>query len=466
MFTLSKNKKPNVIWFLVDQMRADAMSHRGDPNINTPNLDRFAIEASNFTDAVSGTPLCTPFRGSLVTGMYPHNSTAPALHSPLSMEIPSVADALNEAGYRTCWIGKWHLDGNRPELDLTKEENKMPIRHIPKERRAGFQDWWAYENNNQPFNCKVHTDTENGTETFRLPGYETDSLTDLTIDYIRNHQTVNPEQPFFVSLSVQPPHDPYVAPEENMRKFMPKNVKLRQNVPDIKHIKERAQRELAGYYAAIERIDYNFGRLRAFIREMDLDQDTYIIFFSDHGDMHGSHGQFRKMAPWEESIRIPFLAGGPTRKVYKTKEISSPINHVDIAPTTLGLCGVEQKDTMEGFDYSPLILEDFPPDIDVPSSAYISLPVPAAYQFGVMTEEAIDKPFRGVVTENKWKYMELEGRPWLLYNLNEDPYEEVNLANSVHHKTKLEELQKELQYWIQSTNDNKPIDDLLSNMTY
>lgn len=452
-------KKPNVIWILVDQMRAQAMSHRLDPNVSTPNLDRMAIEGVNFTHALSGTPLCSPFRGSLVTGKYPHRSTVPALHSPMSTEVRTVAHAFREHGYRTGWFGKWHLDGNRPELDLQDRKNYASIRYIPPERRGGFEDWWAYENNNQPFHSYVHTDGEDGRPvSLRLPGYETDALTDLFIDWMKRQAggvQGSAKQPFFGVLSVQPPHDPYVAPEEDMKRHRPADIRLNPNVPAVKDIEERARVELAGYYAAIERIDFNVGRIRDALLKLGMDQETYVIFFSDHGDMHGAHGHFRKMAPWEESIRIPFLVSGPTRRSYKTKRSNALVNHVDIAPTTLGLCGIPVPEEMEGFDYSTIILDPslHTDSADMPESAYISLPLPQAMQKGPF-EEGIDRPFRGVVTRDGWKYVALEHQPWLLYNLNDDPYEMVNLAHNKFYRRQLGRLHDMLKDWIARTEDS------------
>lgn len=450
----NNNQRPNVIWILVDQMRAQAMSHRGDPNVSTPNLDRMAIEGVNFTQAISGTPLCCPFRGSMLTGRYPHQSSVPALNAPMSAEAETVAHRFREHGYRTAYVGKWHVDGNRPELDLQDPKNRKETRFIPRARRGGFEDWWAYENNNQPFHCYVHTDGPSGEEvSLRLEGYETDALTDLFLGWIRERREQAPSQPLFGVLSVQPPHDPYVAPAEDLSRHRAARIELRPNVPPVAGIRERAQTELAGYYAAIERIDFNVGRIRDELRRWGLDQNTYVIFFSDHGDMHGAHGQFRKMAPWEESIRIPFLVAGPTRKSYKTQECRALVNHVDIAPTTLGLCGIQPPASMQGFDYSRWILQSDASEEELPESAYLSLPVPTAMQTGLIPEEGIDRPFRGIVTRDGWKYVALEHQPWLMYNLREDPFETVNLAFNVFYKSKRQELHQMLLDWIEKTGD-------------
>jgi arylsulfatase A-like enzyme len=408
-------------------------------------MDRLAADGYSFKNAVSGSPLCSPFRGSLLTGRYPHNSSVPGHDCAMSTEVTTIANAFKSSGYRTCWIGKWHLDGGkREDLDMTLEENSNRKRKIPVERRGGFEDWWAYENNNFAFDCWVHSDEEGETKSFRLPGYETDGLTDLLIKYLENMQ--KQETPFFAVLSVQPPHNPYVAPEDDMRRHRAAAIQFRPNVPPVDWVRETAGRELAGYYAAIERLDWNLGRIRKSLVDLGIDDHTYIMFFSDHGDMHGSHGQFKKACPWEESIRIPFIIGGPTRGGGNPIEFDFPINHVDISPTTLGLCGISAPDSMAGYDYSPLLKSRKAPE-DMPDSAYISLPVPTRHR------DSVNRPFRGLVTRDGWKYVVLDNLPWLMFNLNNDPCELVNLAHNSYYSKQRKRLHDRLAQWIRETGD-------------
>lgn len=447
---MNKSSQPNLIWICVDQMRAQAMSSAGDPNVNTPNLDRLSAEGITFSNAVSGTPLCTPFRGALLTGRYPHQTGVLGLDSPLPTDCKTVADAFKDHGYQTCWIGKWHLDGDRPELDLNETNNQGRYRVIPQDRRGGFEDWWAYENNNRPFDCIIHTDynmEEN--ESYRLPGYETDDLTDIMIRWLGDQAQIQKKgdgKPFFTCLSIQPPHNPYVAPDECMARHNPSQLEMRPNVPSVKRIESQARRELAGYYAAIERIDQNVGRIRHALDQLGLSENTHIIFFSDHGDLHGSHGQFRKTQPWEESIRIPFIVGGPSREHQNLSMTDVLINHVDIAPTSLGICGITPPEDMVGTDYSKLI-EDPTYEGDFPQSAYLSLPKSTG------NSDSIDRPWRGIVTLDGWKYAVLEGQPWLMFDLKEDPFEMANLAFNPKFSAQRKLLHTELRNWMISTGD-------------
>lgn len=452
--------RPNVVWIIADQWRAQAAGYAGDPNVCTPNLDRLAAEGCNFSRAIAGTPLCCPSRGSMLTGRFPHHSGVLGHEEPLPQGMPTVATQLRSAGYRTCYVGKWHLDGDRPDVGAHSFGDEWArVRMIPPERRAGFDDWWAYENNNRPFDCLVHTDSgmtplgaaviakESEMEQFRLPGYETDGLTDLMLAWLNNQIEARREQPFFAVLSVQPPHNPYVAPAENMAHYSAAAMILRDNVPPNESVRRRASRDLAGYYAAIERFDLNLGRVREALDQLGIADNTYLVITGDHGDMLGSHGQWHKTTPWEESIRVPLLVGGPSRDHQTRTELDVPIGLVDLAPTTLGLCGLAIPAEMDGTDHSWLVTDATMPATNRPSGAYISTPMPTGHP------NSIDRPWRGVVTEDRWKYVTLDGAPWLMFDLEDDPLELVNLAhNPGAHQTR-NRLEDHLAAWVHHTND-------------
>jgi arylsulfatase A-like enzyme len=324
---------------------------------------------------------------------------------------------------------------------------------IPPDRRGGFQTWVGYENNNSQWDSWVHGGSGKEAFHYRLPGYETDELTDLLINYIRERgeeTRSNRGKPFFAVLSVQPPHNPYVAPEEYMRRYNGARLELRPNVPAIARVQQTARRDLAGYYAMIENLDANIGRIRRALDAAGFGFNTHLLFFSDHGDMHGSHGMYRKTNPFEESIRIPFIVGGE-QQVYNgraTGRIPLLVNHVDIAPTTLGLCGIRRPDWMEGTDYSGWRLRrGASPRASEPDSAYLQCVVPTGHG------DSINKPYRGLVTKDGWKYVCFENTSWLMFNLNEDPYEQANLAHNNRYRTERKRLIARLRQWLQDTDD-------------
>jgi len=434
--------RSNVIWITADQLRQQAVGFMGDPNAHTPHLDRLASEGVVFTHAVAGSPLCCPFRGSMLTSKYPH-AAVPKHEDPLPEDLPTVVGPLKEAGYHTAYIGKWHLDG------FKEARGRAAMHIVAPHRRGGFDHWIGYENNNSQWDCWVHGQTESGEQHWRLPGYETDALTDLFLDHIRKHVSSSDGQqkPFFAALQVQPPHNPYTAPAQWMQRYTPGAVALRPNVPRIPEYENQARRELAGYYAMVENLDWNIGRIVSCLSELGIADHTHILFFSDHGDLLGSHGHFRKLSPYEESLRIPFLmGGGQLSRRFKRGVSDAPINHVDIAPTTLGLCGIDVPSWMDGYDYSGHRL---------PEKTAAPEPDSAFLQLCNETGNPVDRPWRGIVSRDGWKYAVLEGQPWMLFNLNNDPYELVNHALNPAHKGKRAHLQQRLAQWMDETDDNQ-----------
>ncbi len=442
-FAEPEQERPNIIWIFSDQQRAQALGWMGDVNVHTPNLDRMAQMGLCSTAAVSGSPLCCPYRGALLSGRYPH-LTVPGHEHALPPGQKTIADVFNENGYRTSYFGKWHLGG------FKEKEGRAAFHIIPPDRRGGFERWTGYENNNSQWDTWVHGGEGSDAFHYRLPGYETDALTDLMIDQLEEyaqHKALGNAKPFFAVLSVQPPHNPYAAPEAWMQRHTPGKIELRPNVPSIPSVVERARRELAGYYAQIENLDWNVGRIIQALDRLEFSENTHIIFFSDHGDMHGSHGQFLKTSPWEESMRVPFIISG-METMYKHKTGSLPllVNHVDIAPTSLGLCGIAVPEWMQGFDYSGFRLKQADP-VQPPDSAYLQIVVPTHHH------DSIDRPWRGLVTTDGWKYVCLEGQPWMLFNLNEDPYEQANLAHNTRFHLERKRLNDRLAEWIHCTGD-------------
>jgi len=445
--TDSAEKKdcPNVIWILCDQLRAQAFSYRGDRNVHTPNIDNLAREGMRFDRAIAGTPWCTPFRGALLTGQYPHQIGTPRTPSQLDPAIPTLVKPFREAGYHTAWVGKWHLYGS----------NAGPV--IPESHRGGFDYWLGYENNNKQNDTWVHG---TGHDTpYRLPGYETDCLTDLFIDHLKEHCESADRKPFFACLSVQPPHSPYVPPTNPSYADggpSPTEIEFRPNVPPVQWVREKAALDLAGYYGMIRNIDWNVGRIREALKAMEVDRETYVVFMADHGDMMGSHAQWEKSSPWEESMRIPFMisrTGGVSfMPVGKTDAV---VNHVDIAPTTLGLCGIEVPPEMAGHDYSdhcrfekdPLFRSK--PDADrEPDSAYGQQLVRKFHK------HSVNKQWRAVVMRDGWKYVCTPGNDWLLHHTVEDPFEMANLAHDQAFEAQRQRCHKRLQEWIETTGDD------------
>ena len=277
-------------------------------------------------------------------------------------------------------------------------------------------------------------------------------------------------------LSVQPPHGPNVTPinpSYGASSVRPADIQLRRNVPGVAWVEEKARYELAGYYGQIENLDYNFGRIRQALIDLAVDRDTYVIFFSDHGEMGGSHAQFDKRAPYEESIRVPFIVHRGGGCQMNTAISDAVINHVDIAPTSLGLCGIPVPETMVGYDYSAQCLSTAapeyagPPQRDAePQSAYLQQIPPRPFAVGedgaapASFLDCVNTPWRGVVTRDGWKYVCTPGNDWLLFNIAEDPFEQANQVFNERFRTEKERCYGLLAEWIATTGDQFPLPDI------
>jgi arylsulfatase A-like enzyme len=444
-------RRPNVLWLLCDQLRVQALGYRGDPNARTPNLDNLAREGMRFDNAVAGAPWCSPFRAAMLTGRYPHQVGVVGTPGSLDPATPTVTAPFKAAGYHTAYVGKWHLDGSNSVAHA-----------VPPGHRGGFDYWLGYENNNNQNLSFVYGA---GDETpRRLQGYETDSLTDLLLAHLDGHVKQKDYPPFFAVLSVQPPHNPYVPPTNPAHGPPPRGpagIELRRNVPDVPWVREKARLDLAGYYGMIENLDWNLGRIRLALKHWNVDRETYVIFFSDHGDMLGSHAQWGKSSPWEESVRVPFVVGSAGELSVRRGRTDAVLNHIDIAPTTLGLCGIPVPETMVGHDYSAHCLYPGSP-------FYRTAPDPAAEPDSAFLQQiprkfhrhTVNKAWRGVVFRDGWKYVCMPGHDWLLHDTGEDPFEQANYAHDLVFQEQRARCHVRLARWLRETGDEFPLPEI------
>jgi len=346
-------RRPNLLWLFCDQLRYHALSCSGDPNVETPNIDRLAAEGVRFTNAFSHYPVCVPFRAGLVTGQYATTCGVPLHGDILHHDRRTVAHAFREAGYRTSYVGKWHLAGEHG-INLVSEAGWAGEDYwVHPDLRGGFEDWFGFNLSNnfyRTFYC--HGDQ---VEPFEVRGHQTDGLTDVSLEYLREHCT---DRPWFHVLSVEAPHGGaggkpkypgHPVPPRYEEMFRPEDIVLRDNVPE--ETQDRARTKLCGYYAMIAQLDDNIGRILDWLDQSGQAEQTLVAFFSDHGDMMGSHGRFNKEVPHEESIHIPLIMRMPG--VLPAGEARDAlVSGIDIYPTCAGLCGVPAGPDLQGLDLS------------------------------------------------------------------------------------------------------------------
>ena len=401
--TTDTNSKPNIVFVLTDQWRAQATGYSGDPNLvgRTPNLDRIADSGINFRNAVSTTPVCTPYRAALLTGQYPTTTGMIFNDLHLPEEAYTMAEMFKESGYTTAYIGKWHLDG------MIRDQ------YTPPERRQGFEYWKALEVSHE-YNTLFYYEGDNP-EKKQWPGYGPWAETDDAISYIE--QQAGGDKPFLLVLAVGAPHFPHnSAPEDMQALFRAEDIVLRDNVTD--EFKDSARIEAAGYYAHIAAMDTAIGKLHAAIEDAGIAGDTIFVFTSDHGEMMGSQGWWpkQKQVAWAESVKVPFLLQYPAKFGHEKVVVDAPINTPDILPTLLVMAGIDVPDSIEGEDMAYAIGDD---EAAKNKAALVMHVSPFAGDFD---------EYRGIYT-SRFAYVETLDGPSMLFDMDEDPLQLNNLVD-------------------------------------
>ncbi len=394
---------PSVLFILADQWRAQAFGFAGDPNVKTPNLDRFERQCVNFTQAVAGTPVCSPTRASLLTGRRPQTHGVFLNDVPLSSDAVTLPKVLKAAGYDTGCIGKWHIDGHGSRSAF-----------IPPERRQGF-DYWKVLECTHDYNNSFYFAA--GPDKMKWDGYDAIAQTRDAQAYLRSRTTSS--RPFLLWLAWGPPHNPYEsAPAKYRALYDPDKILLHPNVPASAQAKARD--ELAGYYAHCTALDDCLGDLLRTLDETGLATNTIVVFTSDHGDMLWSQDQQRKQRPWEESARVPMLLRPTVSLGIKPHRIAATLNTEDVMPTLLGLCGRPVPPSVEGLDFTGAMHGGVDPSGGATVLRCIS-------PFGEFTRRRGGREYRAVRTAQHTYVRDLQG-PWLLYDNADDPYQLVNLV--------------------------------------
>lgn len=430
-------KNPNVLIILADQWRAQATGYAGDPNVRTPNLDKLAAGSVNFKNAVSSMPVCTPFRASLLTGQRPLTNGVFMNDVQLDTNAVSLGKVFGGAGYDTGYIGKWHLDG-RGRLQFIPPGN----------RRQGF-DFWAANECTHNYNESVFYKNDDPSRKI-WPDYDAFSQTAAAIDYMDNRKEST--NPFLLVLSWGTPHAPYhTAPEEYRKRFDPEKIMLRDNVPE--EMRKRAKKDLAGYYAHIAALDDMVGKLMENLRETGELDNTIVLFTSDHGDLLGSQGAYKKQRPYDESIRVPMLYRLPKGMDIASGQRDALIGSADIMPTLLELCNVPVPKTVEGTGYRSYMEGNKKAD----TVALITCVQPFG-QWNKVHDNA--REYRGLRTLNYTYTRDLDG-PWLLFDNKKDPYQMDNLVDNADYA----EIQSKLDHLLKNRLE-KNDDEFLPGMEY
>jgi arylsulfatase A-like enzyme len=433
-------QKPNIVFVLVDEWRAQDVRYAGNKDVITPNLDKLANEGLVFTNAVSVCPVCSPYRDSFLTGQYPLKHGVFVNDVRLNPNALTLSEILSENNYSTAYIGKWHLDGN--------DRNSF----IPIERRQGFEYWKVLECTHDYWNSK-YWDNDDMLKTWE--GYDAFAQTNDAVKYIQDYKSQNP---FFMIISLGPPHTPFQqAPDEFKKMYEEKVISIRKNVPD--DLIEQATKELIGYYGHITALDKCVGELQEAIKNKGIDKNTIFIFTSDHGAMVQSHGLQHKQVPYDESILVPFVLKYPRLLGSEHRKTDILIGTPDIMPTLLGLCNIRIPNSVQGINYAPVLLGNKKFNTNVALIA-------CYHPFGQWPPVKGGKEYRGIRTENFTYVKDLNG-PWLLFDNSKDTFQMNNLVNNPDYSAAQKELDRKLKSLLKETNDDfRPSSFYISKWNY
>ncbi len=452
-----QSTQPNIVMIVVDDMRYDEWGGGGHPYLQTPAIDLLAKEGTQFNRAYHAVPLCSPNRASILTGQYPsrHGIIDNTARNQASFMLDLFPKYLQEVGYKTAHVGKWHM-GNSPAP------------------RPGYDYWVCMEGQGRTYNPVLFEDNTS----YVAEGYITDIFTDKAIGFIQE----NAEGPFFLYIGHKAVHPEAVQRDDGStdldvpKEFIPAKrheglyrgkpykrspsysptSRVEEGKPVIKNafklraaalekdprwagsmdlgisektIQTRAEMMLA--------VDESLGRIMAELQKLGIRENTVVIFTSDNGYFYGEHGfSLERRMPYEESVRTPLIIRHPgIPKPAKT--VNGLTLSVDLAATALDIAGVNNAGTVQGKSLMPLLSGE---KDEIRSSGLIEYysnenPFPWTAQLD----------YRVVVTD-QYKYIK-----WLrfdsaeLYDLKKDPYELNNLIEDTAYKAVVKELQGQLR---------------------
>lgn len=425
---------PNVLVFFTDQQRWDCSGLHGNPLDLMPNFDRMAARGLHVANSFTCQPVCGPARACLQTGLYATRSGCYRNGIPLPGDSRTLAHCFRDGGYHTAYIGKWHL-----------ANGEGPVRP---DQRGGYEEWLAsdiLEFTSDAYDVTLFNEAE---QPIRLPGYRVDALTDAMIRFLDRQRDAN--RPFFLFTSFVEPHhqnsrDEYPAPEGYAERY-----RGRWMPPDLAALGGSAHRHLAGYYGMVKRLDEALGRVFDALRSLRLEQNTIVLFTSDHGCHFKTRNDEYKRSCHDSSIRVPTAFAGPG--FAGRGRMEQLVSLIDLPPTLLDAAGLPVPAAMQGRSIMNLIRGD---SKDHPREVFVQI-----------SESQVGRAIRSP----RWKYgvwaPDKDGcaqagsdryREEFLYDLDSDPYELNNLVGYRSHRQVADELASRLRCRMREAGEEEPI---------
>lgn len=474
-------KKPNLIVILTDQQRTDTMKVYGNDKIQTPNLNRLAEESFTFKNAYVSQSVCSPSRATILTGLYPHTSKVMACNVPLSADNSTIAELVSDE-YLCAYYGKWHLgDEIFPQHGFTEwigTEDSYRRFYSNPEFLSQLSDYHQFliKNGFSPdsFSLGEKTFSRNMEANLEEPFTKASYLGDRADDFIRNIG----DTPYILFVSYLEPHPPHTGPLNdlydpsclptgpNFRICPPSNASLLNRVLAAYYMESKEngydlrteigwRKVRAHYWGNVSLVDRSVGKIMKALKQSGHLERTIVVFTSDHGEMVGDHGILGKTVLYEEAIKVPLLIRIPELGM-KQRIIPGNFSQIDLIPTLLDLMGEDLPDYLQGKSRASLFRgEETLKNNDVFLEWNQSDGHPRPGEAGINPE--MSSPWRTIVSADRWKLNLSVHDECELYNLNLDPFEQVNLFNIPSNQKKINDLISRVHQWQLQTNDCIPI---------
>tara|TARA_B100002051_G_scaffold274499_1_gene315810 strand:+ start:551 stop:1894 length:1344 start_codon:yes stop_codon:yes gene_type:complete len=415
---------PNILLIVTDQQQAVGMSCAGNPDVNTPVLDNLAEQGVRFSNAYCTNPLCTPSRASMFTGRMPHEIEAMGNGRKINPKFRSLelGNLFKKAGYDCAYGGKWHV----PELSITEEHGFEKICGFDDLRLPGACDEFLAKPRNNPFLLVACFDNPHN---------------------ICEHGRSDP-LPWGAIDSAPPNEWPNLPPNFKSGPFEPEMVTLfASNNPIIQRRLALSEEDWRfyryGYFRLIEKVDQQIGQILTSLRTLNLEDNTIVVFTSDHGEMAGSHELSNKMVLYEESIKVPFIIKTP--QAQKPGRISDNLvsTGLDLLPTLCDFANIPAPDGLSGKSLAPFLLNEYPDNWRnqlVIQSQFVD------QSYGISGRALIKDQYKYAV------YSYGQNREQV-FDLEKDPYEQVNLAKESRYSEILNDYRQTLYQWLVANKD-------------
>lgn len=428
-------KPRNIIFILTDDHRYDALGLMGHPFLRTPRLDALARGGAHMENAFVTTALCSPSRASMLTGLYAHRHRVVDNNNPVPADLVFFPQYLQQIGYETAFVGKWHMGG----------ESDEPQR--------GFNHWVSFKGQGtylpSPDGLNV-----NGQ---RVPqrGYITDELTDYALAWLKSRDEQQDARPFMLYLSHKAVHAEFIPAARHRDRYQGEAFRAPRTQDPSQHegapMWVRNQRNSwhgvdFPYHSELDIAEYNrrymetllavdesVGRVMDYLKERKLLDSTLVIYMGDNGFAFGEHGLIDKRTAYEESMRVPMIAHCP--EIFKANsKVRQVVANIDVAPTILEAAGLQAPTQMDGRSLLPLARGENSPWRDT-----------LLYEY-YWERNFPHTPTMHALRGSKYKYIHYHG-VWdtdELYDLEVDAQETKNLINSPAHRTIVRDMNRQL----------------------